>query len=165
MADDYVSRKRVPVPAGVANAAVPTYAEGQFSTTSQDLAGATRIRMDAKADDSGLSVARLLSAAGSTNATVVKASAGRLYKVSGYNAAAAVRYLKFYNKATAATVGTDTPVVTIALAPSLPFDIDLLPLGKYFSTGIGYATTTGSADADTAALTAADIVGMCVWYA
>lgn len=110
------------------------------------------------------SVARLLSAAATTNATSAKASAGRLYKARGYNAATSVRYLKLYNKASAPTVGTDTPIATLALGPSQAFDIDLQPLGEYFSTGIAYALTTGSADTDTGALTAADIVGLALWY-
>lgn len=111
------------------------------------------------------STARLLSAAASTNATSVKGSAGRLYKIQGYNAAAAVRYLKLYNKATAPTVGTDTPVRTIALPPLTAFDLDWSNLGYYFSTGIAFALTTGSADADTAALTAGDILGLNMDYA
>lgn len=111
------------------------------------------------------SIARLISAAASTNATNIKGSAARVYKIRGYNAAAAVRYLKLYNKATAPTVGTDTPVATIALKPSDIFDIDFGLLGEYFATGVGYALTTGSPDADTGALTAADVVGMNIWYA
>ena len=83
--------------------------------------------------------------------------------MSGYNANVAVRYLKFYNKATAPTVGTDTPVLTIALAPSAAFNITF-PMGRYFATGIGYGLSTGSADNDTGALTAADIVGLNVNY-
>ena len=109
------------------------------------------------------SVSRIASAAASTNATSAKASAGYLYTVSGYNAAASVRYLKFYNKASAPTVGTDTPVLTLALAAATAFNFNLG--GLYFSTGIAYALTTGAADADTGALTLADIVGLNVVYA
>lgn len=102
--------------------------------------------------------ARLVSAAASTNATNAKNAASDLYKVCGYNAAAAARYLKIYNKATAPTVGTDTPVLTLALAPSAAFNFDFG--GLYFSAGIGFAITVNAADADTAAVTAADIVGL-----
>lgn len=109
------------------------------------------------------SVSRIPSAAGSTNATVAKASPGDLYMVTGYNAAAAVRYLKFYNKATSPTVGTDVPILTLALQASTAFNIKID--GLYFSAGIAYALTTGAADADTGALTAADIVGLNVIYA
>ena len=111
------------------------------------------------------SVNRLASAAASVNATVAKASAGRLYKIYGYNAATSVRFLKLYNKASAPTVGTDAPVVTIPLSPSREFDIDLGLIGQYFSTGIAYGLTTGAADADTGALTAADVVGLALWVA
>jgi hypothetical protein len=108
------------------------------------------------------SASRVLSAAASTNSTVAKASPGFLYRVVGYNAAATVRYLKIYNKATAPTVGTDTPILTIALKPLDAFNIEV---NVYFSTGIGYALTLLSADADTSALTAADVLGLNVIYA
>jgi hypothetical protein len=108
---------------------------------------------------------RLLSAAATTNATSVKASAGRLYKIRGQNASASVRWLKLYNKATAPTVGTDTPVYTFALAASSVIDIDFGLLGLYFSTGIAFALTTGSADNDTGALTAGDVLGLNSMYA
>lgn len=107
---------------------------------------------------------RIPSAAASTNATSAKASAGVLYSLVGYNAAAALRYLKIYNKASAPTVGTDTPVLTIPLPATAGFAIDF-PLGFRCDTGIAYALTTGAADADTGALTAADVVGLNVIYA
>lgn len=106
---------------------------------------------------------RIVSAAASTNASSVKASAGNVGIVTGYNANAAARYLKFYNKASAPTVGTDTPIWTEYLAPQSKFSIPFA--GLYFSTGIALALTTGSADADTGALTAADILALNVAYA
>ena len=111
------------------------------------------------------SVVRLLSAAATTNSTLVKGSAGRIYRIRGYNASASVKYLKLYNKATAPTVGTDTPTETIVLKASDTFDIDFEGLGRYYSTGIGFGITGAVTDTDTTALTAADIVGMNVWYA
>ena len=105
---------------------------------------------------------RIPSAAASVNATSAKASAGDVHCISGFNAAGSVRYLKFYAKATAPTVGTDVPVLTIAL-PVGAFNINLN--GHYIATGIAYGMTTGAADADTGALTAADIVGLTVTYA
>lgn len=111
----------------------------------------------------GLTVSRIMSAGASTNATLAKGAAGVVYRISGLNAAASVRYIKVYNKATAPTVGTDTPILTLACAASAPFSFDLQP-GVYFATGIAYALTTGAADADTGALTAADILGLNVVY-
>lgn len=109
--------------------------------------------------------ARLVSAAATTNATLVKATVGRLYGIRCYNAAITVRYLKLYNKATAPVPGTDTPVLTFALKPSDQFDLSFDAVGFSFPLGIGFALTTGSADADTGALTAADIVGLNVLFA
>lgn len=109
------------------------------------------------------SVSRIASAAASVNATSAKASAGTVFTISGYNAAAAVRYLKLYNKASAPTVGTDTPFVTLALPATTAFNIDLH--GLQFSTGIAYGLTTGAADNNTSALTAADVVGLSITYA
>lgn len=51
----------------------------------------------------------------STNATVVKASAGQVYGWALGNTNASPRYLKLYNKASAPTVGTDTPTQTIII--------------------------------------------------
>lgn len=116
-----------------------------------------------RADSRPSGASRIPSAAATTNATVAKASAGDLHVITGYNAAASVRYIKVYNKATAPTVGTDTPVLTYALAASSTFNID--SGGFYCSAGISYAMTTGAADADTGALTLADVVGLNVTYA
>lgn len=102
---------------------------------------------------------RLISAA-STNATSLKASAGTLYALYAVNLNAAVRYVKFYNKASSPTVGTDTPVATFpipASATGAGFAINFDP-GFDFGTGIAYATTTGVADSDTAAVAANEII-------
>ena len=107
---------------------------------------------------------RIVSAAASTNGTSAKAAAGDIFAIQGYNAAATVRYLKIYNKASAPTVGTDVPVKTIALAPSSAFNLSF-PVGYYCSAGIAYALTTGSADSDTGNLTAGDILGLNIDYA
>lgn len=116
-----------------------------------------------RAESCPSAVSRIPSAAASTNATVAKASAGDIHRVTGYNDSAGLRYLKLYNKATAPTVGTDTPILTLALEAHSAFNIEIG--GYYCSAGIAYALTTGAADADTAAVTAADIVGLNVLYA
>jgi hypothetical protein len=120
---------------------------------------------DASAATGGIaSTGRLLSAAGTSgDATNVKASAGRLYAIQGYNAAASVRYLKLYNSASAPTAGSGTPVKTLALPPSVGFAFDW-PVGLTFSTGIGFTLVTGSADNSSASVTAADILGLNLDY-
>lgn len=107
---------------------------------------------------------RLLSAA-STNATSLKGSAGTLYSLYVVNLNAAVRYLKFYNKASSPTVGTDTPVATFPIPASTTgagFAINFGP-GFDFATGIAYATTTGVADSDTGAVAANEIIVVGVY--
>jgi hypothetical protein len=88
----------------------------------------------------------------------VKASAGQVYGYYYYNAAATVRYLKFYN-ATAAnvTVGSTAPVRTYPLPPTTAAHI-AIPYGLAFSTAITVAATTGLADADTGAPAANDVI-------
>lgn len=110
------------------------------------------------------STARLVSAANIDNATVAKASAGRVFAIQGYNANAAVRYLKLYNKATAPS-SADTPRRTMALPPSAGFAFDWADIGLAFTTGISYRIVTGSADNDNTSVTAADIVGLNIDYA
>lgn len=100
----------------------------------------------------GLSVSRTISAA-TTNATSVKASAGQLFGWSVNNTNAAVRYLKLYNKASAPTVGTDTPLLTISIPAGGKAEFQT-PIGIAFGTGLAFALTTGVADSDTAAVSA-----------
>lgn len=107
------------------------------------------------------SSARIASAA-TTNATSVKASAGNVYHIIAGNTAASARYLKLYNKASAPTVGTDTPLVTLYLPASGGFaEVFDIPLG--FTTGIAYAITAGVADTDTAAVSANDVHGIILY--
>lgn len=108
--------------------------------------------------------ARIVSAAGSTNLTAVKSSAGRVYGIQGYNAATSARFLKLYNIASGSvTVGTSAITKTLYLPPSSAFAYDF-PEGYSFATAISFAMTTGVADNDTGALTAADVIALNVDY-
>lgn len=103
---------------------------------------------------------KLVSAA-STNATSVKASAGQVYMITASNVNAAVRYLKLYNKASAPTVGTDTPVFTFAIPGNTAgagTNIPVPAVGLAFSTGIAFALTTEATDAGTTGVAASEIV-------
>lgn len=92
-----------------------------------------------------------------TNATLVKASAGTLYNISASNVGAATAYLKLYNKATAPTVGTDVPVLTIPIPASGVASLPIGAIGHRFATGIGLAITGAAADSDTTAVAAAQV--------
>ncbi len=107
------------------------------------------------ASKSGVNQTYSLTAAGSTNANVVKNKGGNVTSINIFNASAALRYVKLYNKATAPTVGTDVPVLVYAVPATSSVNIDLE--GQRFSNGIAIATTTGAADTDTAAVTAGDV--------
>lgn len=105
----------------------------------------------------GLSAARVV-----TDTTgVIKASAGQLYKLhSVRNANAAVRYLHLYDKATAPTLSTDTPVLTISLAASsVQNEIDIGgDIGVAFANGIAWAYTTDNVAIPTTAGTSTELM-------
>ena len=103
----------------------------------------------------GATVHRKTSAA-STNATSVKGSAGQLYGFTATNSNSSARYLKFYNKASAPTVGSDTPYFDV-LIPGSGGAVLSIEVGIAFGTGIAYALTTGAADSDTGSVAANEI--------
>ena len=91
--------------------------------------------------------------AASTNSAVVKATAGTLYEITISNPTATAAYVKLYNKATAPTVGTDVPVMTIPVpatsATTMPISLTFGQVGKRFATGIGIACTAAAVATDT----------------
>lgn len=105
----------------------------------------------------GQSYSRVVAAA-STNATSVKASAGNITNVDLFNVAAYDVFVKFYNKASAPTVGTDTPVWTVPIKAGTGFSKQF-PNGRWFSTGVAFAITKLQADSDTTVVAAGDVTG------
>lgn len=95
-----------------------------------------------------------LTSAASTNAAVVKSSAGSLGELSIFNPSAAAVYVKLYNKNTTPTVGTDVPTVTIPVAAGALVTLEFGQMGKRFSSGIGIAITAAAVATDTAAVAA-----------
>lgn len=107
----------------------------------------------------GLNTYRLLSAA-STNSNNIKASAGQVYGWYISNTNAAVRVVKLYDKATAPTVGTDTPKITLVIpgdTAGAGANVEFAN-GIPFASGIGIGITTGVPDADTGAVAADEVV-------
>lgn len=90
----------------------------------------------------------------STNGGNDKSTAGSLFEISCSNPTAATVYLKLYNKATAPTVGTDVPVLTVPVGAGATVSLDFGSLGKRFSAGIGHAVTGAMAANDTTAVAA-----------
>lgn len=111
--------------------------------------------------NSGYTLARVMSAA-STNATSTKASAGTLGGWSFFNTSAGTKFVKFYNKASSPTVGTDTPFLTVPLPAGGGSNI-AIDAGMPMATGIAYAITGAVADSDTTAVAANDVVGGFLW--
>jgi len=103
-------------------------------------------------------------AANSNNSTNLKASAGTVYGVQTGNINASTAYwLKLYDKATAPTCGTDTPVKRILIPPNNSGNNVTLPVGVKFSNGIGFCIVTGIADNDNTSVPAATIAFNIDW--
>lgn len=106
----------------------------------------------------GASVTRFLSAA-SNNATVVKASAGRVLAISVNNVNASARYLKLYDKATTPAPATDNALLKLVIPLAATSAVHLaFPGGVKFANGIGFALVTGISDTDNTSVSASEHV-------
>ncbi len=114
-------------------------------------------------DEGAASTARLTSSAASNNAISVKASAGRVFGVQGYNASGAPRRLKLYDKAGAPAPATDAPRKVLLLPAGAAFAYDF-PAGLYFATGIAYAIVAGGGDTDNTSVAAGDVTDLNIDY-
>lgn len=136
--------------------------DGDVTVVKTNSVGALWTVLGANHTNSGQTSTRLISAA-TTNATSVSTTATNLYGYEIYNSNAAVRYVKFYNKATAPTVGTDTPVLVVGVpANQRAFLVSAAAL-QHFALGLNFATTTGIADSDNTAVGANDLA-INIWY-
>lgn len=101
----------------------------------------------------GLSVSSLITA-GTTNATIVKTSAGQLYGLDCTNVDATIVHLKIYNKATTPDEN-DTPILRIPVPAGTALQrVELRWVhGIPFSAGISFRIVTGQADNNTDVVT------------
>jgi len=108
----------------------------------------------------GASGAHIVSAA-TTNATIVKASGGRVLGAFLANTTASWRFVKLHNQATLPTAGTGV-VRTIPVPPN-GFAAFSFEGGISFPAGIGLTIVTGSADSDATAVAVGDVVGELIF--
>lgn len=94
--------------------------------------------------------------AATTNATSVKASSGTIGGIVLTNTSAAMKFFKLYNKASAPTVGTDTPVAIVGIPPTNTITWNC-EQGLRLTTGIAYALTGLMPVADTTAVALNDV--------
>lgn len=93
----------------------------------------------------------------STNGTTLRAAASNLYGWSISNTNASPCYVKFFNKNTTPTVGTDTVFFTVGVN-GVGTNTALATYGITFSSGISIGITTGPTDADTGAVAANEVI-------
>lgn len=97
-----------------------------------------------------------VNSAATTNAANIKATAANLYGISAMNTSASTKYVRFYSKATAPTVGTDVPIMVVAIPATSSKEIEYVPALRIV-TGLGVAITGGAAATDTTAVAAGDV--------
>lgn len=103
----------------------------------------------------GLTAYHLVSGA-STNATVVKASAGQLYGWYIYNSNASARKLAFHNTASTPTAGASV-FLSVTIPGGSAANVEFTN-GIAFSSGISITTVTGLADTDNTGVAANDLL-------
>ena len=95
---------------------------------------------------------------------LVSTGAHQVYGWYLFNGALTTRYIKFYNKATAPTVGTDTPVMTIPIPAGSAANVEYNVGIASFPLGLGIGATTAVADNSTAAPSANDCIVNIFYY-
>lgn len=113
------------------------------------------------ATSGGLTTYHLVSA-NSTNATVIKASAGQVFGWYIYNSNAAARKVAFHNASTTPTAGASI-FFTLVIPPSSGANV-FSETGIAFSTGIAITTVTDLTDAGNTAVALNDLI-INIFYA
>jgi hypothetical protein len=114
----------------------------------------------------GPTLYRIMSAA-NTNAQLLNSGARQVYGWYFVNNSSTAKFVKFYNKASSPTVGSDTPYFTLTIpspgsANGAGTNIEF-SLGIPFSLGVALAITGAIADSDTTAVGLNDISGFILY--
>lgn len=94
--------------------------------------------------------------------SIIKAAKGQVFDLHICNQAAAARFVKLYDKATAPTA-SDTPLRTYSIPASTTLSLAVTTAGIEFTSGISIRGTVLLADSDNTAPTANDIVVNISW--
>lgn len=129
-----------------------------IGSVAQGAAGAAAWLSEIRTGTTNGSTTAVLNSAASTNATLVKSSAGILYFAVATNTTASAKYVRFYNLTTAPTVGTSTPTIVYTIPANSSVPIPLPSVGLKFATGISFAITAAAAYLDATAVAAGDVV-------
>ena len=97
-----------------------------------------------------------------TTGALIVGTAATLHDYYIRNNSAGVIYVKLYDKASAPTVGTDTPIRTIGIPATAAANLSIVA-GIYFASGIGIGATTEVADNGTTGPTANHVVANIGW--
>jgi hypothetical protein len=106
---------------------------------------------------------QIINSAPATNATFVKAAAAKVYRIEIYNQSGTGCWLKVYDKASAPTIGTDTPKYRI-FAPAGGGAVNLYETGATFLNGIAYYVSGLLPDNDTTALASSTQISVNISY-
>lgn len=100
-----------------------------------------------------------LIAANTNNSTLISTGAHSVYSwQTGNINASTPYYMKFYDKATAPTCGTDTPVKVVLIPPINSGNNGGISVGFNVTLGLGICIVTGIADNDNTAVPAATVI-------
>lgn len=153
--------------AGVYNSSPPSLSSGQGAALQLNSAGQLLVACTGCSAASTVSLvpeatggltAKHFVAAASDNATNLKASAGQVYSIDGYNNAAYPVYFKLYNSASSPTgCGATGLFKVVGLQAGTQHTLQSEE-GWALGTGIGYCLTKGIADSDDTAVLLSDAV-------
>lgn len=120
------------------------------------------VGLQARANATGAGTAVSIVAAATPAGISVKASAGRLLSICLTNTAAAARFVKFFNVATAPTMGTTSAAYEVPI-PANGMLVLEFPFGVAHATGIFIAITGAVGLTNNTAVTANDVVGFVTY--
>jgi len=136
---------------------------GNFTAASDDVGGAQYQRIKPDMGGDGVSVPIVqgtpfnLNSAATTNATQIGTGPRTLIHIAATNIGSSVAYLKLYNKASAPTVGTDVPLLTLSIPAKGGDGYGFGLRGHQFTLGLAFAITGFESDVDTTAVAASQV--------